>query len=345
MQNTVTDGKDTQFRLSEDGVISFQVQESNPLPGVPVAKLVKGADALTPGITVTHQSGAALVARLEAWWAAHVKGVLEPLVALAAESDFKPKPHVKSIMERVHAAMGIVPREELEDFIKDLDADDRRDLRAAKIRLGPVLVFIPALNKPASVRLRAMLWSLARGDALPAQVPNDGIVSMAVDPAAADRDFYQAIGYPVYASRAIRIDMLDRVICEVYDSADKGKFQAQHKMAEWLGCGIEDLYAVLSAMGHVRIEDAAKPEEALKEGEKPELAMFFLKKGKANASGKPAARTVKAHSKAKPEKNSKNKGGKRSKTGDRQPKVMRAEAKVNPEDSPFAILEQLKAGK
>ena len=34
---SILDVKDTQFRLAEDGVISFQAVESNPLPGEAVA--------------------------------------------------------------------------------------------------------------------------------------------------------------------------------------------------------------------------------------------------------------------------------------------------------------------
>ena len=67
----------------------------------------------------------------------------------------------KGIAFQVHEGMGIVPREQLEGLIADLDTDMRRDLRGKKVRLGPILVFIPALNKPAAVRLRALLWGLA----------------------------------------------------------------------------------------------------------------------------------------------------------------------------------------
>src|SRR5690606_14147693 len=92
---------------------------------------------------------------------------------------------------------------------------------------------------------------------LPAETPKDGMVSFSVADKTVDADYYRSIGYPVYGPRSIRVDMLDRVVCAVYDSAKDGKFQAQHKMAEWLGCNILDLYAVLEAMGHKIIHDPA----------------------------------------------------------------------------------------
>jgi ATP-dependent RNA helicase SUPV3L1/SUV3 len=121
-----------------------------------------------------------------------------------------------------------------------------------------VLVFIPELNKPAAVRLRALLWSLWHDKPLPAPVPSDGMTSVSLtDKPDSNPLFYQSIGYPVFGPRAIRVDMLDRLVCSVYDNAANGQFRAQHKMAEWLGCPIPDLYAVLEAMGHTRVPDAA----------------------------------------------------------------------------------------
>lgn len=375
---SILDVKDTQFRLAEDGVISFQVVESNPLAGEAVAKLVKGDVPLKPAIEITNAKGvdeAALRTRLEAWRDAHVATVLELLVGLkeplkqpeAKEGEEAPTPLpditpvVQEMFDAVYDSMGILPREQLESLIAKIDADDRRVLRAKRVRLGPILAFIPALNKPAGVRLRGLLWSLYNDQPLPANVPNDGIVSQVVE-GDVNKDFYQAIGYPVFANRAIRIDMLDRVICAVYDSATGGKFRAQHQMAEWLGSPIEDLYGVLSAMGHKKIEEpvveekveekAEEPaaettdttEEKAKEAtpksdKKPELAEFHLKRGKAFEK-KPAER--KSFKKPDAKKVEKPKG-KRNKTNNREPKIMSAAAK-KVEDSPFAILQQLKTG-
>jgi ATP-dependent RNA helicase SUPV3L1/SUV3 len=365
--------QDTQYTLAEDGRIFYQKQAGNPLPGEAVAILEKGSDVLTPGIVILDAAAAgqdktALLAHLHGWLARHIAAVLEPLVGLKDAGEVKEP--VKEIARHVYEALGIVPREQLESLIAALDADDRRDLRFKKIRLGPVLVFIPALNKPAAVRLRALLWGVWNGKDLPVECPKDGIVSFEIDPEAADRPFYQAIAYPVYGRRAIRIDMLDRVISAVYDGAKDGKFKAEHKMAEWLGSTIEGLYDVLEAMGHKKVYDPAReaeeaaekqPEkvdkdEADKESleeketpsaekptqqEKPELATFRLKKGKAfekssaSAAGKPPKKNF-----VKKDKFEKSKG-KRNKSTNRTPKVMSAPARKI-EDSPFAVLEQLK---
>lgn len=266
----ILNAKPDQITLSETGQILWQQKVGLPLPGEPVAVLKKSDSALKPEVELIEcdllngSDKEKVLEFLKNWLDTHIKTVLEPLIALENQDDIDGA--ARGIAFQVYENMGIVPREKLEDLIKDLDQESRAPLRARKIKMGPILVFLPALNKPAAVRLRALLWALANDKTLPVSVPNDGIVSTKVDPSDIDRNFYQAIGYPVFGSRAIRIDMLDRVISAVYDSAKEGKFQAQHKMAEWLGCPIEDLYDVLKAMGHKKIYDPAdeKVEEETK---------------------------------------------------------------------------------
>ncbi len=364
------EAKASQFTLSAEGQILWQEKLNNPLPGVAVAFLEKGESALKPVLNILDNEHTAkydnieLKNNLNIWLNDHFSTVLEPLVLLevpqgAAVNDDA----VSVIADRVYRGLGIVPRGELEDVISKLTPETRVDLRAKKIRLGPILAFIPALNKPAAVKLRALLWSLFNDKGLPAKTPADGIVSAKIDDTDANEDYYRSIGYPLYGGRAVRIDMLDRVISCVYDNAKEGKFQARHEMAEWLGCSIDDLYKVLVSMGHTKVFDPADeaekdtPEtEAPKEkgdetdqadkekspvASKPELATFRLKKGKAfkqAGSGKPGFKNAKSSKPNKPKKDDK----KKSKRKEKSPRIMSVEAKVNDEDSPFAILQQLK---
>lgn len=312
-----------QFRLNDDGQILYQADPTNPMPGVVVATVSKGGTILQPEIQVLDtnliegQDREAITLKLKEWLKGHIATVLEPLVALETLEEEIAAP-VRGIAFQVYEAMGIVPRATLEELIAGLDPEMRKVLRTKQIKLGPVLVFIPALNKPAAVHLRALLWSLWNGKALPAKIPSDGMVSKSL---AAETDvnpeFFSAIGYPVYANRAIRVDMLDRLISAIYDSAKDGSFKATHAMAEWLGCSIPDLYLVIEAMGHKKVSDpveqkieavvaevdqvAATVEVTVVEAAaetvttpapvmKPELATFRLRRGKAygeNAERKP----------------------------------------------------------
>ncbi len=349
--------------LSDEGHIFWQADPTNPLPGEHTGQVVKGESLLAPVAEVSELSRAGEVQEA---LLAHIGDVLAPLVALEQQEGEGP---VAKIARALYAAGGIVPRELLEDEIAKLDADMRGALRALKIRLGPILVFMPDLNKPAAVKMKALLWNVYHEKPLPAFAPPDGVVSKALpEGMEADPDYFRMIGYPLYGGRMVRIDMLDRVISAVYDAADKGKFQAQHQMAEWLGCPIAGLYDVLTDMGHVKIHDpaeearknpdaaakaaeAAAPEESAEEapeGEtvpaekkeeniKPELATFRLKKGKASekASAPAAEKPKKISGKRRSQPKVKNKDKNKA-------RVMSAGPEKKPEDSPFAILAQLK---
>ena len=380
------ESKNTQFTLSEEGQILWQERLNNPLPGVAVGVLTKGSHPLKPTITlldnevttpytVDDEKKQELVNTLKLWLNWHMSESVGALVNLEVPEGVEIKDDaVSKIAAKVYDGMGIVPREDAEDIIGELTPETRADVRAKKIRLGPILVFIPELNKPAAVRLRGLLWSLFNDSPLPAKVPADGIVSVEIEDPSADPIFYRSVGYPLYGGRAVRIDMLDRVISCVYDHANEGKFHARHEMAEWLGSSIEGLYKVLEAMGHKKVYDPADEAEKVeaseekveetpvvekagkgdvkdaeqKPAEKPELAVFRLKKGKAFQSkrqGSGGRKGNKTFSDKK--KGDKGKGKPKGKfkkinNRDRGPRVITAEAKVKEEDNPFAILQQLK---
>ncbi len=402
-KNMMLTAEDKQFKLQDDGLVFYQADKTNPLPGVEAARVEKGASILRPVVTVTNsdllddRDKQDVAAKIQDWLHRHIDAVLEPLKKLEIPEEEQVSGAVRGICFQTHEALGIVPRHVLEPLIAELTPEDRAALRARKVMLGPVLVFIPALNKPAAVRLRGLLWSLWHEKPLPAPVPNDGVVSFAIDKENADPRFYRAIGYPVYGPRAVRIDMLGRVISAVYDSAKDGKFKAEHKMAEWLGSSIPDLYAVLEAMGHRKIYDPAEessesqeasgelrvascereaesaeeraedksqnisaplnqeqsqegtektaPEAQKQEQSRPELATFLLKKGKASDKPKPPAHARKKHNKddgKKPERDKREHRKAKPKKQERKETILSANVKSKPEDSPFAVLEQLK---
>lgn len=266
MTDTHTDGR---FSLADDGQIFWQAQASNPLPGDPIGHVRKGKNILSPDVSVLESDQLeasqrdALRVRVQEWCAIHVRTVLEPLFMLQQEEGAGAlQGTARGIGFQLAEHLGVMHRADLETLITGLDPEQRRALRSKGVRLGPILVFMPALVKPAAIRMRALLWALWHDRALPMARPADGRVSEVVDAASADRGFYRAIGYPVFGPRAIRIDMLDRVITDIYDSAKDGIFEVRHKYAEWLGSNLDDLYAIVEAMGHRRLQEKAPEVEA-----------------------------------------------------------------------------------
>lgn len=361
-----------QLQLNDEGYILWQEKANSPLAGKPVARLVKGQERLRPQVIMLEDvSGLpedknSFHEKISNWVETYIDEKLELLFALK-DANLQTAP--QEIALAIFEAMGVVPRDEIKTAIDQLDDQGRAQLRFKKIRLGPVLAFIPPLNKPAAISLRAILWALWNDKPLPMHMPREGVVSEVVVEADIDRSFYKAIGYPVYGPRAIRIDMLDRVIVDVFDSSKDWRFQAKHKYCEWLGCTIEHLYEILEAMGHRKMpdEEPAKEEavsaeittiaegEATPAGdaEKPkELATFHLLgliKSQDKPARKPREKQADKKSDKKPSSQKKDKRPAKKKSEKPSgPKTFTLEIKGKNEidqSSPFAILEQLKAKK
>lgn len=356
------------YSLADNGEIFWQENPTNPLPGIRVGKIAKGESVLSP---VAKADDASRQDEMTAWLDAHIADILGVLFALiATDGENVLEDVAKEIGTILFEHLGVVHRSEIEKFVPSLTPEHRTALRRKRVKMGPVLVFMPDLVKPAAIHLRSLLWGLWNGKTLPMEKPADGRVSVAVNGEKVDRHYYRSIGYPVFGPKAIRIDMLDRVITDIYDSAKDWQFQAKHQYAEWLGCNIEDLYAVLESLGHHRIkarpvndkveevktedkpaEDTAvaettdeQPAEP-KQAEKPELAFFKLKKGKISDRPKSFRPVKKVEDKKQPDpKPYRKPKPNRDKPKDNGPRVISVGPKKderNDDDSPFAILKQL----
>ena len=91
-------------------------------------------------------------------------------------------------------------------------------------------------------------------------------------------------------------------------------------------------------------ENTAPEEQPKQKQARPELATFLLKKGKASDRPKPPAhaRRKQKDEKKKPEQDRQKHRRPKQKKQERKEVILSANVKTNPEDSPFAVLEQLK---
>ncbi len=353
------------FTLGEDGQIFWQENKTNPLPGEAVAFIEKGQEQLKPACRLNasdlsdESQKSFLVQKITDWLHGHIRTTLAPLFTLTDESNEAAlEGPAKGIGYQLYENMGVIHRSEIESLVPDLTPEHRAGLRRKKIKMGPILVFMPELVKPAAVNMRALLWGLWHDKILPMGRPADGRVSVHVGTEDIDRNYFRSIGYPVFGGKAIRIDMLDRVVTDIYDSSKDWQFQAKHSYMEWLGCGEEDLYAILESMGFRQVKEPLpaattedKPEEKPEETElqaeehkpeaKKELAVFRLKKGK--ISDRPRVHKPQT----KPETDKKKSFLKKDKKPLKAKGAQTYQSKPQKtdeidQDSPFAILQQLK---
>ncbi|WP_193174777.1 helicase-related protein [Oricola nitratireducens] len=276
------------FALGMDGILRWL--------GQPVATLAASEEWLKPRLILladeqlTGPARDKVAARAERFVAHHIETHLKPLVDLGRADELSGI--ARGIGFRLIENYGIVPRREITDEIKSLDQDGRAALRRYGARFGFYHIFVPALIKPAPAGLLTLLWALQNdgkdkpgyGDVV--HLLSTGRTSLVPD-ASFDDAFYKLAGYRHLGSRAVRVDILERLADLIRPALQwrdgsgtlpdgavgGGRFFVTPAMMSILGATAEDMEAVLGSLGyrHDKVEPAEFEAKlaALKEASAP----------------------------------------------------------------------------
>ncbi len=260
------DAKDAAFKLERNGTVSWEGQE--------IGRLEASEDHLRPAFALTADEHLAaadrdrIVRRVEAWLAGLIETRLKPLVDLSQAQDVTGL--ARGIAFRLVENFGILRRESVAEEIRALDQQARAELRKFGVRFGAYNIYFPLLLKPAAADLLLLLWALRHGSAAGIDVanlpepPRQGLTSVPVDKDLPEV-FYAAAGFQVCGPRAIRIDMLERLsdlirpltswkpTAERPDppagAVGRGGFRIQPEMLSIIGCSMDEMGSVLTALG------------------------------------------------------------------------------------------------
>ncbi|MGK2284768.1 helicase-related protein [Pedomonas sp. V897] len=246
--------------------------------GARVASLTPGRDPLAPRVRL--EVGAALLAaaekasvlaRLEAWVAARTQALLKPLARLSRLAEGEEAKNVggaaRGLAVHLVQGLGVVPRETARAQVDALSRDERRWLAKAGVRIGARHVFAPAVLKPAAMQWRIALWAAAHPEAgaLPA-LPENAPVSVAVAPSA-PRALYTAAGYWVVGDKAVRVDLVERLLDVLREEARGGApVVPTGQLVSMVGLSQADFSRLMVALGYRRT--LLPPREGAAEGEK-----------------------------------------------------------------------------
>jgi len=218
--------------------------------GCPVAKLVKGRHVLKPEINVIF--GELLTAnfklrvkkRIQRWLLERLNVALEPLINL--ESHKTTSSAVRAIQFQVVENLGAVGRHKVATYIETLSRIDRIELRQQGIVIGRENIYVPTLLKPKTTVVQALLWGLWSG--MRSSVPAPGRASIKIDdhhPAV----ILQKLGYLPLGQFAVRIDLVEKIIAEIWQSSIKRNFIITPKLLSMAGCGHEIMAEILKNLG------------------------------------------------------------------------------------------------
>ncbi len=222
--------------------------------GAPVGRLVAGARTLSPQgeVLATELLDPPLRERvrrrLAAWLDTYLRRSLAPLFALR---DSALPGAVRGLAFVLAEGLGVAARRGISAQVRALTEEDRRCLSRLGVSLGRMALFLPALQRPEAMRLRARLYAVRHGQR--AETGPDGAPSVPVDPAR-PTGFDLACGYLPLGPRAVRLDRLEHAAAVAARLSRAGAFLPPRDLPKILGCAPDELGAVLAALGYVERE-------------------------------------------------------------------------------------------
>ncbi|WP_170557878.1 helicase-related protein [Ruegeria atlantica] len=241
------------FYNAPDTEIDFTDQGGLMWGEYAVGKLVAGAEPLKPLVEVFVDEAAGpdveqkVQRRLQHFIDRKVAALFEPLLNLSRDEELSGL--AKGFAFRMVEALGVLPRAQVAQEVKDLDQDARGALRKHGIRFGQFTIFMPLLLKPAPTRLRLVLWALVQGLQEFPEAPPPGLVTV---PVAKDapQGYDTMCGYRDAGERSIRIDMLERLADMLRAEDSRGGFEAKPDMLSITGMTLEQFADLMQGLGY-----------------------------------------------------------------------------------------------
>ncbi|WP_149589457.1 helicase-related protein [Tabrizicola flagellatus] len=236
---------DTELDFTEQGGLMWGTSA--------VGKLVKGSEPAKPAVEafVDEEAGPEVAEkvrrRLQHFIDRKVAAQFEPLLAMARDESLTGL--ARGFAFRLSEAMGVLPRDQVAAEVKELDQEARGALRKHGVRFGQFTIFLPALLKPSPTRLRLVLWSLWNGLQEFPESPPPGLVTIPNVPEV-PKSHYTLAGYHPAGSRAIRIDMLERLADILRQKDSRAGFEATPDMLSITGMTLDQFADLMAGLGY-----------------------------------------------------------------------------------------------
>jgi ATP-dependent RNA helicase SUPV3L1/SUV3 len=225
---------DEAFAMTDDRQIMWE--------GAKIARLKRSEKLLKPAVEILHSEfldGLArerLRTRLAAFIAAEIERKLGPLLKTIAE----PPAPLRGILHRLGEASGVMPTEPVAPEL-------RPELKKLGVDAGRFAIYMPAVLKPGSARLRALLWGIWH-DRNPPPLPAAGLVSAPM-PGNWGADFALEMGWLPAGPVMIRLDIVEKLVRELHYLLRKHPILLPPNLGSRMGLKPDQLSPVLHILG------------------------------------------------------------------------------------------------
>ncbi len=220
-----------------------------------IGRLVSGKDYLNPKIELMvddildQNQRQKLIKYLTKWIENKIDTTLKSLVDLKYLEEKNSS--VKALAYQLYENNGVLKRDQVAEFLKNLGQNERKTLRNLGVKFGRYHIFLHKLIKPDPVSLRTLLWKNYHQKYFDLSPPIFGL-NFINDDKIKNKNFMLLCGFEKFDNVYVRIDILERLFMQIINSnSEKNKeIKMIPEMLNLLGCSKDNFKKLLKSMNY-----------------------------------------------------------------------------------------------
>ncbi len=224
-----------------------------------IARLTPGNDYLSPNFELIvddileQDQRKKLSSFIDKWLRNKIDTVLESLIDLKNIEDKHSS--IKALAYQLYENNGVLKREKVSEYLKDLGQNERKILRDLGVKFGRYHIFLYKLIKPEPVILRTLLWKNYNQKYFKLTPPTFGL-NFIEDKDNKNKYFMLLCGFEKFENYFVRIDILERLFMQIINSgSEKNKeIKLVPEMLNLLGCSKDNFKKLIKKMNYRVLE-------------------------------------------------------------------------------------------
>ncbi len=233
------------LKLKED----FKIYWGND----PIAYLTPGKNYLEPNLNLIaddileFENRNRLQIHLEQWLKKFIREKLTDLVNL--NNIEKNNNSIRALCYQLFENNGVLKRDLVSEFVKQLSLDNRKILRKNGIKIGRYHIYLHKIIKPEAVTIRLLLWKNYYRKNMNLKPPKFGL-NFIIEENNINSNFMLICGFEKFKNFYVRIDILERLFIKIIENIKDKEVKLQSEMMNLLGCTKENFLKLLVLMGY-----------------------------------------------------------------------------------------------
>ena len=220
-----------------------------------IAKLTSGHDYLSPNFDLVvddileQDQKQKLSLFIKKWLKNTIDTVLQSLIDL---KNLKEKnSSIKALAYQLYENNGVLKRENVSEFLKNLEQSDRKILRDLGVKFGRYHIFLHKLIKPEPVTIRSLLWKNYHQKYFKLKPPTFGL-NFIDDSDNRNKNFMLLCGFEKFDNFFVRIDILERLFMLIINSGseENKEIKLVPEMLNLLGCSKDNFKKLIIKMNY-----------------------------------------------------------------------------------------------